>query len=63
MRPPDSPTENGRYTGRRNGSSSRIMPRSMVFFSSRTLPGQLWLRISRRVSSVMPRIDFLNLRL
>ena len=33
------------------------------FLSSRTLPGQLWLRIRRRVSSVMPRIDFLNLRL
>jgi MFS family permease len=53
----------GRYTGRRNGSSSRIMPRSMVFFNSRTLPGQLWLRMRRRVSSVMPRIDFLKRRL
>lgn len=46
-----------------NCSSSRIIARSIVFFSSRILPGQVCVSSSFRVSSASPRTDFLNLRL
>ena len=54
---PFRPPRKASTTAAETGSSSRIIARSMVFFSSRTLPGQVCDRSSLRVSSVIPRTD------